>query len=76
MTAPLAKGEESSFVGSLERCEIVTATGKRVNDVFTYAGDSGTIFATGTTRVVASIVQSSIECGNAGLAEGLAIALA
>lgn len=47
----------------------MTATGKRVYDVFTYAGD-------GTTRVVASIVQSSIECGNAELAEGLAIALA
>lgn len=31
---------------TLERCEIVTATGKRVYDVFTYAGDSGTIFAT------------------------------
>jgi len=74
--ARLAKGKESSFLGSLERCAVVTGTGERVYDVFTYAGDSGTIFATGTTRVVASIIQSSIECRNAALAEGLEIALA
>jgi hypothetical protein len=71
----LAAGTESSFLGSLERCAIVTGTGKRVYDVYTYAGDSGTIFAVGTTRVVASIIQSSIECRNAQLAEALTIAL-
>jgi len=61
---------------SLERHDLSDDTGAVRFVAFTHSGDSGAVFAAGTRRVVASIVQSSVECSNARLREALELALA
>jgi hypothetical protein len=67
--------EEVSFAGLFEIREIVDAKDKPAYTALLYAGDSGTIFAAGSTRAVASVIQFGIECDDERLAEALHLAL-
>ncbi|MEJ7598875.1 MAG: hypothetical protein WKG01_13285 [Kofleriaceae bacterium] len=50
---------------------VADAKGKPTYDIWEYAGDSGTVFKTGTTTAVADIIQGSVECANDALREAL-----
>lgn len=69
------RADVESALHSLELVELRDESGKLVYEAFTHSGDSGTIFAAGTKRVVASIVQSFVECSNEGLRESIELAL-
>ena len=73
--ARLAKGFAETSLLSLERIELSDGAGTVRYEAFTHSGDSGTVFAAGTKRVVASIVQSGVECSNAALHDALVDAL-
>lgn len=60
---------------SLERTELCAESGKVVYEAYTHSGDSGTVFAAGTKRAVASIVQTCVECSNDALREAIEVAL-
>ena len=72
-----SKNEGDSFHGFFEIRHLATADGKPAYDALLYMVDSGTIFRAGTTKAVASIIQSGIEMEtkDAPLADGLAIVL-
>jgi hypothetical protein len=70
----LAKSGET-FRGFLEICELASPEGEPKYDAYLYMVDSGTIFAHGTTKVVADIIQSGIECSDAALDMGIEAAL-
>jgi hypothetical protein len=61
-----------SVRNGLERIEI---DGDVAIEGFLYMGDSGTFFKKGTTRVVAEVIQSSLECRDAALGSALRTAL-
>lgn len=63
------KRSEASFRSTLEFRTL--GKDKPLYDAFSYAGDSGTVFKTGTTTVVAEIVQGSVECKSAPLKDAL-----
>lgn len=67
-------GTETSLGKTIELATI-TAGGKPKYDVFQFAGDAGSVFAHGTTREVASIVQGGIECEDADLFVALSAVL-
>ncbi|MEO7109796.1 MAG: hypothetical protein ABI183_05120, partial [Polyangiaceae bacterium] len=46
-----------------------------VYDVWQYAGDSGEIFKTGTTKSVGGINQGSVECDDEALTDAIGAAL-
>jgi hypothetical protein len=69
------KHEEVSFAGLFEIIDLVDASGKPKFTALRYAVDSGTIFAAGTTRAVAAIIQFGIECEEEQLHEALTLAL-
>jgi hypothetical protein len=65
-------GQKQSFKGFLEIREIVDASsGRPAYDAFLYMVDSGTIFRTGTTDVVADIIQCGLECDDEALEAAL-----
>lgn len=66
---------EESLLHLLEYRSLANAAGKHVYDAWEYAGDSGTIFAAGTTRVVAEVVQGSVECDDEALRDAVDDAL-
>lgn len=66
---------ESSFSGTLEIRTLADEAGTPRFDAFTYAGDSGTVFAHATTEVVAEIIQVHLECPDPGLEEALRLCL-
>lgn len=72
---PQGPDEERSLRGQLFYRAIADAKGKHVYDAWLYQTDSGIIFTSGTTRVVAEYVQRSVTCKNDRLAEALDDAL-
>jgi hypothetical protein len=70
-------GEGDEALHGLVIRTIADAKGKHVYDAFGYNGDSGKIFAAGTVKVIASVIQFGVdECADLGVAEGLKTALA
>lgn len=59
----------------LERGRVVDASGEHLYDAWLYMVDSGTIFARGTTRVVAEVIQMGVECDDEALEKDLSAAL-
>jgi hypothetical protein len=57
--------EESGALFRITRWSIVSEDGATRYDAWFYQVDSGTIFAGGTTDVVAEIVQFGLECTDA-----------
>ncbi len=68
---------EDELEGQLYRCTFWTVMGDGVPrfDAWFYMGDSGTIFATGTTEVVAEIIQFGLECSDPALRLALGAAM-
>src|SRR5579863_364105 len=48
---------------------------RHVYDAWYYMGDSGTIFKTGTTAVVAEVIQCGLQCANSSLRTQLGAAM-
>lgn len=69
-----AEGE--SFFGNLTLATLAGADGKPAWDYVYVMADSGLVFAAGTTKVAAQIVQDGIECTDARIAKALAKGLA
>jgi hypothetical protein len=67
--------EEVSFGGLFEIVDLADGSGKVAYTALRYAVDSGTVFAAGTTRVVADIIQFGLECEDDRLREALELAL-
>lgn len=67
--------EEQSLRPVLSVRTIANDKNVPVYDVWEYAGDSGTVFKTGTTKAVADIIQGSVECSDEALGEALEHAL-
>jgi hypothetical protein len=73
------EGEEAGEVIMPSLCELVLIEdekGTPTHDAWMYMGDSGTIFAAGTTKVVAEIIQGGLECKRLPLKLALQDALA
>jgi len=66
---------ETSFRSSLVFSQLIGAKGKPVYDVLTYAGDSGCIFAAGSVKLVAQIIQGYVQCSDPKLRSTLDAAL-
>lgn len=64
-------GAEASMVESLEIRRLADASGKHLYDAILVGGDSGTIFAAGTTDVIASIVQGAVQTTDDALGAAL-----
>ena len=62
-----AEDEDVSFAGSLRIRVLAGSDGERRYDVLEYAGDSGTVFRSGTIEVVAELIQCGLEGGDASL---------
>ncbi|MBK7399790.1 MAG: hypothetical protein IPJ34_26925 [Myxococcales bacterium] len=61
--------------GTLEIRDLVDGKGKRLYDVLTWLADDGCAFNTGTTEVVAQLVQHGVDCDDPGLEAALEKAL-
>ncbi|MEO7109791.1 MAG: hypothetical protein ABI183_05095 [Polyangiaceae bacterium] len=66
---------EESLLPLLDFCVLADDKGKPVYDVWQYAGDSGEIFKTGTTKSVGGINQGSVECDDEALTDAIGAAL-
>ncbi len=63
---------EQSFRGFVQRVQLTRdGAPEPAYDLWLYMVDSGTLFESGTTRVVGEIVQDSIECAEPGLTAAL-----
>jgi hypothetical protein len=75
LEARLGDGDYET-TGSVQRgLERIEIEGDVAIEGFLYMGDSGTFFRKGTTRVVAEVIQSSLECRDAALGSALRTAL-
>jgi hypothetical protein len=63
--------EEESFYGMLTVWDIVDEMGVVYCTAWFYRVDSGTIFAAGTTQVVAEVIQCGLECDDQTFGEQL-----
>jgi hypothetical protein len=68
-------GSETSLAGTVEIRAIADGKGTIRYDALTYAGDSGIVFAAGTTKKIAQIVQGSLEHDDEALRDALADAI-
>ncbi|MEO8878428.1 MAG: hypothetical protein ABI461_22750, partial [Polyangiaceae bacterium] len=66
---------EESLLSLLEACVLADDKGRALYDVWQYAGDSGEIFKTGTTKSVGGINQGSVECDDEALTDAIGAAL-
>lgn len=57
--------EEDSFAGTLAVWDVVDETETVRCTAWFYRADSGTVFAAGTTAVVAEVIQCGLECQDA-----------
>jgi hypothetical protein len=57
-----ATAEEQIKPSSTERMRVEDERGNHLYDAWLYMADSGTIFAAGTTQIVAEVVQFGVEC--------------
>ena len=64
-------GQRQSFKGFVEIRELVDSEGTPAFDAYLYMVDSGTIFRTGTTDVVAEVIQCGVECDDPALEQAL-----
>ncbi len=62
---------EESLLHLLDYRAVLDATGTHLYDAWQYNADSGSIFKAGTTKLVADIIQGSVECSDKTLLEAL-----
>jgi hypothetical protein len=67
--------EDRSFATTVRLTLLVDEAGRPAYDVWEYRGDSGLVYAAGTTDIVAEIVQASLEGGDPALRTALRVAL-
>ncbi len=70
------EGDDDTIMPSLTRLVVLAdESGEAAYDVWSYMGDSGSIFEAGTTKRIASIVQGGLECRSLALEIALREAL-